>query len=312
MPYNIDEKLVIAVASSALFDLAESDRVFREQGEQPYRDYQRAHEHDTLKPGIAFAFVKQLLSFNRPDEDAPVEVILLSRNDPDTGLRVFNSIAAHGLDITRAAFLAGGEPWRYIRAYSASLFLSANEADVRRAIMAGYPAGLVLDSVLNNEGYDTQLRIAFDFDGVIADDQAEKVFAEKGIKAFFESEVAQAHIPHNAGPLKELLDKIAQLQKVEKSRVTEGKTREPRLRVAIVTARNAPAHTRLVTSLREWGITVDETFLLGGLDKSRVLAEFEPHIFFDDQRIHLDAALKVAPCVHVPFGTRNESGSPGA
>src|SRR5262245_20293594 len=127
MPYNIDDKLVIAVASSALFNLTESDRVYREQGEAPYREYQRAHERDTLKPGIAFAFVKRLLTFNRSDDDAPVEVILLSRNDPDTGLRVMNSIAEHGLGITRAAFLAGGEPWRYIRAYSASLFLSANE-----------------------------------------------------------------------------------------------------------------------------------------------------------------------------------------
>lgn len=306
MPYNIDEKLVVAVASSALFDLSESDRVYREQGKIPYREYQRVNEHVTLKPGIAFAFVKRLLAFNRSDEDAPVEVILLSRNDTDTGLRVMNSIADHDLGISRAAFLAGGEPWRYVRAYSASLFLSANENDVKRAIMQGYPAGLVLESVLNNDDDDLQLRIAFDFDGVIVDDKAERIFAEKGIKAFFESEVAQAHIPHNAGPLKELLDKIVKVQEAEKRRMADRKV-EPRLRIAIVTARNAPAHKRLVTSLREWGITVDETFLLGGLDKARVLAEFKPHIFFDDQRIHLDGAVKVAPCVHIPFGTRNTS-----
>lgn len=305
MPFDIGEKFVVAVASSALFDLTDSDRVFREEGEQAYREYQRDHENDVLQPGIAFSFIQRLLSFNTSEEDAPVEVILLSRNDPDTGLRVFNSIESHGLAITRAAFVAGGNPWRYIGAYNACLFLSGNEKDVKGAIMAGYPAGLVLQSALNNDADDIELRVAFDFDGVIADDAAEKIFAEGGLTAFFESEVAQANIPHNAGPLKDLLEKIARLQLVEKRRAQADPNYESRLRIAIVTARNAPAHKRLVTSLRDWGITIDETFFLGGMEKSRVLAEFKPHIFFDDQRVHLDAAVEVAPCVHVPFGARN-------
>lgn len=305
MAFEIGSKLVVAVASSALFDLAESDRVYREEGVQAYREFQREHENDVLAPGIAFAFIKRLLSFNSSPEDAPVEVILLSRNDSDTGLRVFNSIEAHRLSISRAAFVAGGNPWRYIPAYNACLFLSANEEDVRGAIMAGYPAGLVLKSVLNDPTEDIELRVAFDFDGVIADDAAEQIFASEGLDAFFESEVAQANIPHNAGPLKDLLGRIAELQRVEEKRAQENPKYEPRLRVAIVTARNAPAHKRLVTSLRDWGITVDATFFLGGMEKARVLAEFKPHIFFDDQRVHLDAAVEVAPCVHVPFGTRN-------
>lgn len=305
MAFEIDGKLVVAVASSALFDLADSDRVYKEEGEEAYRDYQRQHEDDVLEPGIAFSFVQRLLSFNLSAEDSPVEVILLSRNDPDTGLRVFNSIEAHGLGISRAAFLTGGEPWRYIPSYSASLFLSGNEADVKGAIMAGFPAGLVLQSVLNNEPADTELRIAFDFDGVLADDAAERVFAEGGLQAFFDSEVAQAATPHAAGPLKELLEKIAQLQLVERQRASDDPAYRPRLRIGIVTARNAPAHKRVVTSLREWGITVNATFFLGGMEKARVLKEFKPHIFFDDQRVHLDGAVEVAPCVHVPFGTRN-------
>lgn len=305
MPFDIEQKLVIAIASSALFDLGEADRVFKEQGEDAYRAYQRDHENDVLQPGVAFAFVQRLLSFNRSPADAPVEVVLLSRNDPDTGLRVFNSIESHGLDITRAAFLTGRAPYRYIPAYNASIFLSANEEDVRGAIMASYPAGLVLEGVLHQDPSDVELRVAFDFDGVIADDSAELVFHQDGIEAFHTSETAQADTPHQEGPLKELLSKIADLQKLEKKRASQSSEYEPRLRVAIITARNAPSHKRVVTSLRRWGITVDETFFLGGMDKSRILEEFRPHIFFDDQRLHLDSATTVAPCVHVPFGVRN-------
>ena len=311
MPFEITEKLVVAVASSALFNLGEGDRIFREQGEGPYRRYQRAHESERLQPGVAFEFVKRLLSLNVSEQDSPVEVILLSRNDPDTGLRVMNSIEAHGLTITRAAFVKGNNPHRYAKRFNASLFLSANEQDVRNAMAAEYPAGLVLDSLLNSDDDDIELRIAFDFDGVIADDSAESVFAEGGLEAFHESEQAQAGTPHPPGPLHELLVKVAQVQQREQVREKNDPTYKPRLRLAIVTARNAPAHARVVTSLREWGIEIDETFFLGGMEKTGILEEFKPHIFFDDQQLHLDAAAKVVPCVHVPFGVRNR-GAEGA
>lgn len=302
MPFEIEQKLVVAVASSALFDLGEADRVFRERGEDAYRAYQREHENEVLEPGVAFAFIRRLLSFNRSPDDSPVEVILLSRNDPDTGLRVFNSIEAHGLDITRAAFLDGSAPFRYIPGFNASIFLSADAHNVEEAVMAGYPAGLVLDSVINDDADDLELRIAFDFDGVVADDAAERVFQAKGIEAFHRSETEQVDRPHGAGPLQELLVKIARLQKLEKTRAASARGYERRLKVAIITSRNAPSHKRVVTSLREWGITVDQTFFLGGMDKSRVLKIFRPHIFFDDQQVHLDGAVEVAPCVHVPVG----------
>ena len=302
MPFDIEQKLVVAVASSALFDLGEADRVFVERGEDAYRAYQREHENDVLEPGVAFAFIRRLLSFNRSPDDSPVEVILLSRNDPDTGLRVFNSIEAHGLDITRAAFLDGSAPFRYIPGFNASIFLSADAHNVEEAVMAGYPAGLVLDSVINDDADDLELRIAFDFDGVVADDAAEQVFQAKGIEAFHRSETEQVDRPHGAGPLRELLVKIARLQELEKARAAAARGYERRLKVAIITSRNAPSHKRVVTSLREWGITVDQTFFLGGMDKSRILKIFRPHIFFDDQQVHLDGAVEVASCVHVPVG----------
>ena len=304
MPFEIEQKLVVAVASSALFDLGEADRVYRTRGQAAYRAYQREHENDALAPGVAFAFIKRLLSFNVGVDDSPVEVILLSRNDPDTGLRVFNSIETHGLDITRAAFLNGGAPFRYIPGFNASLFLSANASDVEEAIMAGYPAGLVLDSVLNDDSDDVELRVAFDFDGVLTDDAAEKVFRAQGLEAFHKSETEKAETPHPAGPLQELFIKIARLQELDKERAKTSPVSEPRLKVAIITSRNAPAHKRVVTSLREWGITVDQTFFLGGMDKSRILEIFRPHIFFDDQKLHLDAGAAVVPCVHVPVGAR--------
>lgn len=300
MGFDIGDKLVVAIASSALFDLGEADRVFRVEGEDAYRMYQREHEDDVLARGVAFSFVQRLLSFNTAPDDSPVEVVLLSRNDPDTGLRVFNSIEAYGLNITRAAFLNGSEPFRYIRDFNASIFLSAERQNVEEAIMAGYPAGLVLDSVINNDSDDVELRVAFDFDGVLADDAAEQVFKAEGLDAFHKSESEQAEVPHNTGPLHELLAKIARLQEVDRARAESGGNGGRRIKIAIITSRNAPAHKRVVTSLRAWGITIDQTFFLGGMDKAPILKTFRPHIFFDDQKLHLDPATAVAPCVHVP------------
>lgn len=312
MPYPIEDKLVIAVASSALFDLQESDKVFREQKEDAYRKYQREHQDDVLKAGVAFPFIRRLLSLNgESDDDQPVEVILLSRNDPDTGLRVFNSIQAHNLGITRGAFVTGRAPFRYAAAFNACLFLSANEKDVRDAMLAGHPAGLVLTSGYEDDMTDEELRVAFDFDGVLADDEAEIVFHEtKQLSAFHEAEQAKVLSAHNPGPLKDLLTKIAALQSRERRKALADDTYESKVRIAIVTARNAPSHKRMITTLREWGIQVDETFFLGGIEKRRVLEVFAPHIFFDDQRIHLDPASSLLPSVHIPFGIKNAEQPP--
>ena len=303
MPFPIEDKLVIAIASSALFDLSESDLIYRQKGEEEYRKFQRENESVVLAPGVAFPFIKRLLSVNRDHIDEPVEVILLSRNDADTGLRVFNSIEHYGLPITRAGFLQGQSPWRYIKPFNASLFLSANEQDVKEAIMANMPAGRVLDSTINDDPKDTELRVAFDFDGVLADDASEQVFQEKGLEEFQKSERSHAKEALSAGPMKELLAKIAALQKRELQKKQEDPSYEPKIKTAIITSRNAPAHARLVHTLRQWGIAVDATFMLGGMDKARILAEFRPHIFFDDQLGHLKSG--VVPCVHVPFGIAN-------
>lgn len=305
MPYSFDGKLVIAIASSALFDLAESDAIFQEQGEDAYRQYQREHEDDVLQPGVAFQFIGRLLALNE-GEDTPVEVVLLSKNDPDTGLRVFNSIEHHGLDISRAVFVSGRQPYRYIPSLKVCLFLSANEKDVKEAIVARCPAGRVLPGQHQGDPGSRELRIAFDFDAVVIDDQAERIYRDGGLMRFQESEQEMAQEPHTPGPLCELLFRIADIQRTEREKMKADPDYQPRIRIAIITSRNAPAHKRMVTTLRAWNIQVDETFLLGGLDKGAVLKQFNPHIFFDDQRIHLDAVAGIVPSVHVPFGVRNE------
>jgi 5'-nucleotidase len=305
VPYPIEQKLVIAIASSALFDLSESHRVWVEKGEEEYRRYQREHENETLPRGVAFPLVRRLLSLNGAgDDDSPVEVILLSRNDPDTGLRVLKSIATYGLPISRAAFVKGRTPFRYLDAFNASLFLSANEDDVRMAVARGAPAGQVLPTEFVDDP-EAELRIAFDFDGIIADDSAETVFKSSGLAAFHASEVQAAAVPMPAGPLSKFFREVAKLQQREIARKEKEPSYEPRLRLAIITARNAPAHERVVTTLREWGIEIDEVFFLGGVEKARILKEFRPHIFFEDQISHLQAASRMFPCVHVPFGVAN-------
>lgn len=304
MADNSADKLVIAIASSALFKLDDADRIFREQGEDSYRAYQRKHEDAHLQPGVAFPFVRRLLALNRLD-DAPIDVVLLSRNDPDTGLRVMNSIEAYQLGITRAAFVKGKDPQRYIGAFDASLFLSANEQDVRAALELGSPAGLVLESLSDDDSADNELRIAFDFDGVLADDSSEAVFRNAGVQGFNDNERQYADIACEVGPLHGLFHKIARLQQRDKQRARQDPNYQTRVRVAIITARGAPAHKRVVTSLRTWGIEVDEAFFLAGLRKTAILKVFRPHLFFDDQQGHLEEAAQVAPCVHVPFGVRN-------
>jgi 5'-nucleotidase len=283
MTEPIEDRLVVAIASSALFDLSESDRVFREKGSQTYRDYQRAHRHTPLDKGIAFPFIRRFLGFNQRFPDArPVEVILLSRNSVETGQRVFESIDHHGLDITRAAFLEGRSPYPYIGAFNAALFLTAHEPDVVAAVDWGYPAGLVMHSQVEDIADDHELRIAFDFDGVIVDDDAEAVF-QQGLDAFTQYETDRVDEPHRPGPLAMLFKKLAMLQQLEDNAEAANPDYARTLRTAIVTARGAPTHNRLVTTLQSWGVSANETFLMGGIEKHRILETFRPHIFFDDK-----------------------------
>jgi 5'-nucleotidase len=307
MSYTLDDKLVVAVASSALFDLGEADLVYREQGLEAYRQYQRDNESVTLGHGVAFPLIRRLLAINPPIQNEPwVEVILLSRNDPDTGLRVLNSIEHYGLPIGRAVFVNGGNPFRYMNAFSAALFLSGHPTDVERAVKRDLPAGRVFPSDFIDNEAEEELRIAFDFDGVVVDDSAEAVFKTGDLKVFQQSETDSAKTPLPAGPLNKFFREIARLQERERQRAEVDASYRPRIRTAIVSARSAPAHERVITTLREWGIQVDEAFFLGGIEKSRVLEVFRPHIFFDDQLVHIEDAKRIAPSVHVPFGVANQ------
>ncbi|WP_081870078.1 5'-nucleotidase, partial [Endozoicomonas numazuensis] len=255
----------------------------------------------------AFPFIKRFLNLNnRFQKQQPVEVVLLSRNSAATGKRVFRSISHYGLNITRAAFMEGRSPYEYIPAFNASLFLTANEGDVLSAIDAGYPAGIVLPSKVVNDDSDEELRIAFDFDGVIADDESETVFKDGDLPDFHQHETDKSHIPHKPGPLADLFKKLAFLQKLEeREKVRDGEYKQI-IRTAIVTARNAPSHERVITTLEDWGVSANETFFLGGMVKDRILSRLQPHMFFDDQRSHLESEAGDIPMVHIPFGIANK------
>lgn len=306
MPYPIERKLVIAVSSSALFDLSASHAIFVEQGPKAYKEFQEANLNKVLVKGVAFPFIKRFLQINRRfKEQVPVEVVLLSRNSASTGKRVFRSIRHYGLDISRAAFIEGSSPYKYVPAFNASLFLSVNEEDVQNAIDAGYPAGVVLPGKAVNDEGNYELRIAFDFDGVIADDEAETIYKEGDLPKFHEYEMEKSHIPHKPGPLADLFKKLSFLQKLEDREVERDRDYKRILRTAIITARNAPAHERVITTLESWGVNVNEIFFLGGMAKERILTRLKPHIFFDDQRIHLETDSGDIPMVHIPFGIAN-------
>lgn len=310
MPYDLSNQLVIGVASSALFDLSASDAVFKSEGEESYRRYQEQHIAEPLMPGVAFSFIRRLLSLNdlaRAGEAPFVEVIVLSKNDPDTGLRVMRSIEHHSLGITRAVFMQGRSPHQFMPAFHMALFLSADADDVRKAVGQGQPAGRVLDASLDIDATD-DLRIAFDFDGVLADDSSERVMSQSGLTAFHEHEVEHVTEPLPAGLLKNLLAGINRIQRREEELKREDPNFRIRVHVALVTARNAPSHERAVRSLKEWGVTVNDAFFLGGVEKARILEILKPHIFFDDQESHLTASSKVVPSVHVPFGITNIGG----
>lgn len=307
MPYPIEHKLVIGIASSALFDLTASHQVYLEGGQEAYRSYQEQQIDAILDKGVAFPFIRRFLSINKLHPDtAPVEVVLFSRNSPETGLRVMNSIAHYGLDISRACFLTGESPYRYLPAFNTSLFLSANEEDVRRALDANHPAGLVLPSRTEDDEADGELRIAFDFDGVIADDESETVFKRNNnVDEFHAHETARVAIPHQPGPLADLFRKLSLMQQMEEDAQRADAGYKKILRIAIITARSAPAHERVVTTLKSWGVSANETFFLGGMEKARVLSIFKPHLFFDDQLSHLRSPAGNIPMVHIPFGIAN-------
>lgn len=306
MPYPIERKLVIAVSSSALFDLSESDKIFREEGQKAYKEYQEKHLDVFLEKGVAFPFIRRFLSINqRFHQEQPVEVVLLSRNSAATGKRVFRSIQYHELNISRAAFMEGKSPYGYIPAFNASLFLTANEEDVMKAIEYGYPAGMVLPTKVVDDIDDGELRIAFDFDGVIADDESENVFRDGELEDFHQHEVERSDVPHNPGPLADLFKKLSFMQKLEDRAEEKDQNYERILRTAIVTARNAPSHERVITTLEKWGVSANETFFLGGMKKDRILTVLKPHIFFDDQKTHLESEAGDIPMVHIPFGLSN-------
>jgi len=308
VPYELDNRLVIGVASSAVFDLSDSDAVFKSQGEEEYRRFQEENLNSPLPRGIAFPFIKRLLALNdlSPDSQDPlVEVVLLSRNDPDTGLRVMKTIEHYGLGMTRAIFMQGKSPYEYIPALNIALFLSGNKPDVDAAIKLGHPAGQVLDSQFDDDDEDKTLRIAFDFDGVLAGDESESVMQASGLTAFHAHEVKNVMQPHNPGPLKEFLVRMSKIQSAEENYKKQNPDYENRIRVSIVTARNAPSHERALKTLKSWGVMANDAFFLGGIEKSKVLGVLKPHIFFDDQSGHLKTASAVVPSVHIPFGVTN-------
>ncbi|MGE5791200.1 MAG: 5'-nucleotidase [Bacteroidota bacterium] len=301
MPVSFDGKLVVAISSRALFDLQESNRVFEEEGVEAYHRYQLARENEILAPGIALPLVKKLLALNAlPPVRPRVEVILLSRNTAETGLRIMNSIQHYGFDITRAAFTGGESTYPYVPAFDAHLFLSANGEDVRRALDAGHAAAQILPSnVGQNVERTEELRIAFDGDAVLFSDEAERVYKRDGLDAFTASEVESAKEPLSGGPFKNFLAALHRIQ-------SEYPADQAPLRTALVTARSAPAHERVVRTLRAWGIRIDEALFLGGLDKGPFLKAFGADIFFDDQHSHVDSARRYVAAGHVPVGVANE------
>lgn len=290
-------RLVVAISSRAFFDLDASHQVYEASGEEGYSRYQIEHEDIPLSPGVAFPLVKKLLALNIGASELRVDVTLLSRNSADTGLRVFNSIRHHGLDITRAAFTRGESPYRYIEAFGAHLFLSTSVEDVRSALSANIAAATILPSVSGAE-MGGQLRIAFDGDAVLFSDESERIYVENGLEAFNRNEVDARETPLQGGPFKPFLAALHAMQ-------SEFPPESSPIRTALITARGAPAHERVIRTLRSWGIRIDEALFLGGMDKGAFLKSFGADIFFDDQMRHCDSAASYVATGHVPFGVKN-------
>jgi 5'-nucleotidase len=306
MPVSLEGQLVVAISSRALFDFEEENEVFEAADDHAYMRLQLERLDVTAKPGVAFSLVNKLLAFNRAvDGDSPsacptqrVEVVILSRNDPVSGMRVFRSAKQHGLPIQRGVFSRGAPPWRYLRPLNANLFLSTNEADVRSALEAGVPAARVYpDSARASAAHPHEVRIAFDGDAVLFSDEAEQVFRSAGLDAFQAHERERAEKPLAAGPFKPLLEALQRLQQAASPAMA--------IRTALVTARSAPAHERAIRTLMDWNIEIDEAMFLGGLQKGEFLREFEPDFFFDDQTGHIENASAHVPAGLVASGIAN-------
>jgi 5'-nucleotidase len=310
MATSLEGKLVVAISSRALFDFEEENKVFEQgsgqQRDRAYMQLQLERLEEPAKPGVAFSLVRKLLAFNQlPDPAAPpgpmsqpVEVVILSRNDPVSGMRVFRSAKHYGLSIQRGSFTRGEPPWRYLRPLHANLFLSAHLSDVRAALEAGVPAAQVYpQSARASEAHPTEVRIAFDGDAVLFSDEAERVYQAQGLQAFQQHETEKATQPLLAGPFKPLLAALHRLQ--------QAGTPTMRIRTALVTARSAPAHERAIRTLMDWNIEIDEAMFLGGLAKGEFLREFEPDFFFDDQTGHIESAARHVPSGHVASGISN-------
>lgn len=300
MPVHLDDQLVVAISSRALFDFEEENQHFDATNPAAYMQMQLERLDQAARPGVAFSLVKKLLAFNEPDHQR-VTVVVLSRNDPVSGMRVFRSASAHGLThIQRGVFTQGAAPFRYLRPLGAHLFLSASESDVSDALQLGFPAAHVAtNSAQASAAYPHEVRIAFDGDAVLFSDEAERVFQARGLDAFQAHETANALLPLPPGPFKPFLSALHRLQR---SATTSGM----RIRTALVTARSAPAHERAIQTLMNWNITVDEAMFLGGLPKGAFLREFEPDFFFDDQTGHVTSAAQHVPAGHVRSGISNE------
>ena len=292
-------KLVIGISSRALFDLDDSHKIFEKEGVDAYKEHQILNEDKILNPGNAFGLVKKILDINNLYESKDrVEVILLSRNSADTGLRVFNSIEAHNLDITRAVFCGGESPHKYVKDFNIDLFLSSSDEDVRMAIESNVASATIISGNSNFKQDSHLLKIAFDGDAVIFSDESEKVFHEKGMTAFIKNEI-KGHNSLEPGPMKPFLMELNKLQ-------GEFSLEDCPIRTALVTARSAPTHKRVIKTLREWGVRIDESLFLGGMSKEDFLRSFQADIFFDDQLKNIvDASGKITSA-HVPYGVKNE------
>jgi len=299
MPYSVEGKLVVAISSRALFDFEEENRVFENDGEGAYIALQHGRLDVPARHGVAFPLVRKLLAFNTPNAQR-VEVVVLSKNDPVSGLRVFRSARMAGLQIERGVFTRGRTPYRYLEPLRANLFLSANESDVLSALEAKCPAARVYpESAQAASRHSDELRIAFDGDAVLFSDEAERVYQQDGLDAFTKHETTRALQPLPPGPFKPLLEALHRLQ------AAAGTDVPIKIRTALVTARSAPAHERAINTLMQWKVAVDELMFLGGLEKGEFLRAFEPDFYFDDQRGHVDSARVYVAAGHVPFGVRN-------
>ncbi|MEL7647288.1 MAG: 5'-nucleotidase [Sedimentibacter sp.] len=296
MALKLDDKLVVGISSRALFDLEEENTIYEREGLKAYSEYQIEHENEVLKPGTAFPLIKALHKLNA-DSRHLTEIIVMSRNSADTSLRIFNSIEHYGLNISRAALSGGGQIAPYLNAFRTDLFLSANEEDVQEAINVNIAAGIICSHTnlpLDPNKEIEQIRIAFDGDAVIFSDESERIYQEHGLKAFAEHEHKNAQKPLPEGPFAKLLKTLSIVQQQFPEETVP-------IRTALVTARNAPAHERVVRTLRAWNIRIDEAFFLGGIDKSEVLKAFGANIFFDDQTLHTDPASRLVPAARVPY-----------